>query len=223
VGQFSQHDPGTSVPAPGFVPPGSRWRPRLARALAGIVLLVVGTLGFLSARWVDALTGRGKASTRTVIVAIQQLARLEGAEYHMERVVDLKDKQTRLFGLIEAEDAVLVVAAGSVIAGTDLAGLTEDDVVLDAERTKVTVTLPRSRILVSRLDNERTYVYERRTDFLAERKEGLEAKAREEAERTLVQAATTAGLLDQSDASIRRTVESLLRSLGFEQVAVTLR
>ncbi len=187
------------------------------------VLATAGTAGFFTARWVDAFTGKERPSSRTVVVAIQQLARLEGAEYHMERVIDLKDTQKRLFGLLEAEDAVLMVASGSVIAGTDLAPLADGDVETNADRTQVKVTLPRSRVLVSRLDNERTYVYERRTDLLAERKEGLEAKAREEAERTLVEAATKAELLERSDASIRRTVESLLRSLGFQEIEVELR
>jgi hypothetical protein len=213
--------------SPAAIPAGqSRWRRWRARLIIGavvVVLGIMGTLGFMTARWVDSLTGKDRPSSRTVIVAIQQLARLEGAEYHMERVVDLKDKQTRFFGLIETEDAVLMVAAGSVIAGTDLNALAEDAVDMNADRTSVSVSLPRSRVLVSRLDNERTYVYERRTDLLAERKEGLEARAREEAERTLVQAATEAGLLERSDASIRRTVESLLRSLGFDEVQVELR
>lgn len=204
---------------------GAVWKRRIV--VTGWVLAFGATLaaGFYLARVAERL-GFGAAAApggRSVVVAVRDLARLEGAEYHMERVIDLKDKQQRLFGLIEAEDAVLLVAAGSVIAGVDLGQVTGEDVETGGEPGSVTVTLPRSRILTSRLDNERTYVYDRQTDLLADRSEELEARARKHAEETLVRAAVDAGLLDRSDRSVRRTVESLLRSLGFEEVRVELR
>jgi hypothetical protein len=43
----------------------------------------------------------GVRPTPNVLVAVKDLARLESASFHMERVIDLTDKQSRLFGLIE--------------------------------------------------------------------------------------------------------------------------
>jgi hypothetical protein len=158
--------------------------------------------------------------TPNVVRAIRDLSRLEGAQYHMERVIDLTEKQTRFFGLIEAEDAILLVASGDVIAGIDLAELGDDDVVVDAERKSVRIKLPPPKILTSRLDNERTYVHTRKTDALAQRKESLETRARKEAENSIVEAATQAGILERARQSNKRTVESLVRSLGFDHVSV---
>src|SRR5262245_36249699 len=45
-----------------------------------------------------------------VLVAVRDLARLESAQFHMERVIDLSEKQSHLFGLVESEDAILLVA-----------------------------------------------------------------------------------------------------------------
>ncbi len=39
--------------------------------------------------------------TPSVITAVRDLARLETAEVHVEKVVDLTDRQSRFFGLIE--------------------------------------------------------------------------------------------------------------------------
>jgi hypothetical protein len=55
---------------------------------------------------------------------------------------------------------------------------------------------------------------------LAERKESLETRARQAAEQTLRAAAEDAGILERAEQSVARTVKSLVRSLGFEEVHV---
>ena len=161
--------------------------------------------------------------TPSVLRAIRDLSRLESAEYHMERVVDLSEKQSRFFGLIQAEDAILLVASGDVIAGVDLSKLGEADVVVDAEKKRARIVLPPPEILSSRLDNERTYVHTRKTDVLASRKESLESRARQEAERSIVDAAKEAGILERAKQNARRTVEMLVRALGYAEVEVEFR
>ena len=161
--------------------------------------------------------------TPAVLRAIRDLSRLESAEYHMERVVDLSEKQSRFFGLIQAEDAILLVASGDVVAGVDLSKIGEADVVIDAEKKRARIILPPPEILSSRLDNERTYVHTRKTDVLASRKESLESRAREEAERSIVDAAKEAGILDRAKQNARRTVEGLVRALGYGEVEVDFR
>ena len=46
------------------------------------------------------------------ITAVRDLARLQTAQYHMERVVDVKQDQRILKGLIEAQDAILLDTTG---------------------------------------------------------------------------------------------------------------
>lgn len=158
-----------------------------------------------------------------VITQVRELSRLEGVSYHVERVVDLKDQQQTLFGLVKAQDAILLVASGDVVAGVDLGQLTEGDVVVSPDRTSVAVHLPPAEVFSARLDAERTYVHTRTTDLLAKRKESLETDARKAAEQTLQRAAEDAGILKRAEESVGRTVRSLVRSLGFAKVEVDFR
>lgn len=161
--------------------------------------------------------------TPVVITALRDVARLEGAVFHVERVVDLQEKQSKLAGLIQAKDAILLVAAGDVTAGVDLAGLVETDVHTTGPAGKVTITLPRAEIFSQRLDSERTYVHSRSTDVLATRRENLETRARQEAERSLAAAAVEGGILVRAEKNVRLAVSALVRSLGFAEVEVRFR
>jgi hypothetical protein len=93
-------------------------------------------------------------------------------------------------------------------------------VVVDSERKRATIRLPQPKVLSARIDNERTYVHTRRTDTLASRKESLETRARKEAEKSIVEAAQQAGIIERARANTRRTVETLVRSLGYTEVEV---
>lgn len=163
----------------------------------------------------------------SVLLSVRELARLETAAFHMERVVDLRDKQTHLFGLVQAEDALLLVAAGDVIAGVDLSALRPEDVTLTHEdepgaRT-ATLVLPAPTVLVTRLDSGRTYVHSRSTDLFAKRAESLEGRARQEAERSIKAGAEEAGILDKAAKNAERTVSALVKSLGYSEVHITFR
>lgn len=158
-----------------------------------------------------------------VITQVRELSRLEGVSFHVERVVDLKDKQQSMFGLVESEDAILLVASGDVVAGVDLGRLTPEDVVVSPDRRSVTIKLPHAEIFSARLDNDRTFVHTRKTDLLAKRKETLETEARQAAEKTLRAAAEEGGVLKRADESVARTVRALVKSLGFETVKVDFR
>ena len=188
-------------------------------ALATLGLGVV--LGLYGPRWFG---GPKKPEPRPdVISEVRELSRLEGVSYHVERVVDLKDKQESLFGLVTAQDAILLVASGDVTAGVDLAELKPDDVTVSADRRSVTIRLPPAQVFSARLDNDRTYVHTRQTDLLATRKESLETEARRAAEQTLKAAAEDAGIIKRAQESVGRTVQVLVRSLGFETVRVDFR
>src|SRR3954454_7510000 len=101
--------------------------------------------------------------TPNVLVAVKDLARLESASFHMERVIDLSDKQSHLFGLVQSEDAILLVAVADVSAGVDLQQLKADDIELDAPEKSVTITLPAPEVFHAELDNSKTYVHKRHT------------------------------------------------------------
>ena len=161
--------------------------------------------------------------TPDVLVAVRDLARLESASFHMERVIDLSDKQSKLWGMLNTEDAILLVAVAEVTGGVDLQKLAAADVVVDPVARSARINLPAPEVLHAALDNDKTYVHSRKTGTLAERRDNLETRARQEAERTLVESARQAGLLKRSGDNAKRTVEALVHSLGYDRVEVTVR
>ncbi|MCC6876667.1 MAG: DUF4230 domain-containing protein [Sandaracinaceae bacterium] len=192
-------------------------------SLVILLVLAIGLGAAIAIVAIRAASGDGSLrvrSTPSVVTAVRDLARLETTSYHVERVIELSDRQRHVFGLVEAEDAILLVASGDIVAGVDLSELGEDDVSTDASTGALVLTLPRARILTTRLDNDHTYVHSRRTDLLARRRETLETEARREAERTLERAALESGILERAERNAGRTVESLIRSLGHERVTV---
>lgn len=161
--------------------------------------------------------------TPNVLVAVKDLARLESASFHMERVIDLSDKQSHLFGLVQSEDAILLVAVADVSAGVDLQQLKAEDIVAEPAEKRVTITLPPPDVFHAELDNSKTYVHTRRTGALAARKENLETRARQEAEHSLIEAALQAGLLNRASKNAERAVEGLVRGLGYDHVDIKVR
>jgi hypothetical protein len=201
-------------------------RPGRSPLVSFFLLALVGALGlFIGRGTLDAPAEPPKdvivvAPSPNVVVALRELARLEGMIVHIERVIDLRERQSVLFDLLGAEDAILLVAGGEVTAGVDLRALTERAVEADLEAKRARITLPRASIFSRRIDNDRTYVHTRSTDLFARRREDLETRARQEAERMLERAALEAGILEKAEASVQRTVEGLLASLGFEEIEV---
>ncbi|MFO0630354.1 MAG: DUF4230 domain-containing protein [Polyangiales bacterium] len=162
-------------------------------------------------------------ATPDVLRAVQDLARLETVAFHMERVVDLRETQSHAWGLVEAQDAILLVAVGEVVAGVDLAALRPDDVRHDVAAGRVALTLPRATVFAARLDTGRTYVYRRDTDVLARRQEHLETLARQEAERSIEAAARSQGILAAAERNAARTLTGLLHAMAIRDVQITWR
>jgi HSP20 family molecular chaperone IbpA len=219
--------PPTAVP-PTAAPPAARSRaggclPLVGMLGVGALVLVTAVVGVVGGRFMAApappLTTVVNAGP-PVIVAVRSLARLETAEFHMERVIDLRQKQEHLMGLVDSQDAILLVAAARVSAGIDLQGVNDDAIDLDQETKSVTIRLPAPEVFDAALDEERTYVHSRSTDLLAERSEQLETEARQAAARRLQEAAVEAGLLRIARDNAKSTVTSLLHSLGFEHVEI---
>src|SRR5215471_12066705 len=89
--------------------------------LLGLVLIGAAIVGYFTLAHGPSNTPRAVVRpTGTVLMAVRDLARLETNELHMEKVVDLTDKQSRFFGMLDSTDAILLVAAGDVTVGIDL-------------------------------------------------------------------------------------------------------
>lgn len=155
-----------------------------------------------------------------VITGINAFGRLETIQYTMRDIVRIEDEPA---GLLErlSRDRLMLIAEGEVVAGFDLAKVTEEDIIVTG--TSVLIILPPPEILYSRIDNERTFVYERETGLLRRPDPDLETAARRLAEGQLVNWALEREILDKAEGNGVLYLENFLRSLGFTQVRLEVR
>jgi hypothetical protein len=193
--------------------------PTLMRVLVGAAFVGCMAAAFFVGRFQEA-DGKGVEvrGTPGVVIAIRDVAKLEATSFHIEKVVEANDQQSHLWGMVEAKDALLLVAVGDVVAGVDLAKVRDEDVRIDNAKHSVHVRLPAPEVISSTLDERATHVYSRSTDVLAERNEQLEGEARRRAEQQMRKMAIDQGILERARASADRTLRALLRSLGFADV-----
>ncbi len=153
----------------------------------------------------------------TIIHEIQSLARLETIHYSVEKVITAETGQGP-FGFLFG-DRLLLVAHGSVIAGIDLAEITESDISMEKNGI-VTLRLPPPEVFIASLDNEKTYVYDRDIGFLRRGDVELESAARLAAEKEILEAALSDGILEQAQVNAEGYLFRLLGSLGFSNVSI---
>jgi hypothetical protein len=150
-----------------------------------------------------------------VLEEINSLARLETASYSFQDVLQIERNQDSLFGLFG--ESLLFVAYGDVIAGVDLSKLGPEDVQI-VSPSKLMIRLPEAELLVTDLDNERSYVANRDIGMLAKGNPELETLIRQEAEARMTEAALANGLLEKADEEARNALRDLLTDLGFAEI-----
>ncbi len=158
-------------------------------------------------------------SKTTVIKQIRGLNKLETASFTIEKVIDGGTSgnqfQQLLFG-----DRILLIAHGEVIAGVDLSKLKNSDVIVEGNTVKL--ILPKPEILVTRLDNDQTRVYDRSTGLLNRGDKDLESKARETAEQQIKGAACTGNILNIAAENARKQLTALFKAAGFTTVIIDI-
>lgn len=153
-----------------------------------------------------------------VITHVKDLGRLEAVEFTMQTVVDLENEPTNLWERVVGSDKLMLIAEGEVVAGFDLAEVTAEDITVSGQ--SVEIVLPAPEILYSRIDNERTQVYERETGLFVKPDPSLEGRARQLAEEALVDWAIERDIFDKAEQTGKLRLENLLRSLGFTEIEI---
>jgi hypothetical protein len=153
----------------------------------------------------------------TIVLQVRSLARLETAQYTIEKVITAETGQGALAPLFG--DRLLFVAHGQVIAGVDLSRVRESDVRVSPDG-RVTMILPAAEVFVATLDNDKSYVYDRQTGLLTHGDINLETQARQVAEAEIEKAALEDGILNLAQTNAEMFVERLLRSLRFSEVVI---
>ncbi len=158
-------------------------------------------------------------SHSSVVTKIQNLNKLETAQYTFEKIIDA-GYQGNFFQNILYGDRILLIAHADVVAGFDMSLMKDEDV--QVQGNTLTLNLPAPEILHSILDNSKTKVYDRRTGFLANSDKDLESQARAQAEAAIRADACTAGILDTASVNAKNQLELLFRTAGFETVTVNI-
>jgi hypothetical protein len=185
----------------------------------GASVVGLGLWGIQRGKPVAASLGVEVKPTHDVLVAIQDIAKLEVTEVQVEKVVDLSDKQ-KILGWVETEDQMLLVAAGPAVVGIDLEKLGPEDARYDEETRTVTLRLRPPQVLNARLDHDNTYVYKRETGWLAKRNEQLESRARKEAVAAVERAANAPDVMARAKKQAERQLTMLLTHAGAKKVVV---
>jgi hypothetical protein len=162
-------------------------------------------------------TTRIDTSATAVVEKIRQLSRLESVNYTVDKIVEASKEAPGIPNFL-AGDRMLFIAHGDVIAGVDLTQLGKNDVQVNGDSAQV--RLPAAQILVTRIDNARSRVYQRTTGLLVPADPNLESQVRQAAEEQIKQAAIDDKILDKARDNARVTVTGLLYALGFKKVDV---
>lgn len=149
------------------------------------------------------------------------MGRLETAQYVMQVIIDLEREPSTLWQQAFGTDKLLLIAEGQVVAGFDLTKVKASDIVV--QDTSVSLTLPPPEILYYGVDEDKTYVYERKTGFLVRPDETLETEARRLAQEELVNWALKHEAYEKAGEFGVLYLESFLRALGFTDIKIEVR
>jgi hypothetical protein len=165
-----------------------------------------------------------QVDVRTIVVQqVREASELSTAVFTMEAVVPAESDRT-LAGYVIGKTNLLYIAYGEVRAGLDLSALQPADVqVLPTAAPTLQITLPPPQILDSKIDVNRSSVYDYNRGFLSlgpDRAPQLQVMAQQVALDKIEQAACEQGILQTANDRARLVVSQLLNHAGYSQVVV---
>ena len=158
--------------------------------------------------------------TRPILMEkLQSLRELHTAISSCQVIVTATQEKTML-GLGVGETKLLYVAVGVVRAGVDFSQLDENSISIQGKSAKV--TLPAADILDSKIDVEKSFVYDVRQSTLGPRGFDLQGEAEKQALREVEEAAMGCGVLELAQEQAALTIKSLLELVGYDVVEVNV-
>lgn len=151
-----------------------------------------------------------------LVTQIRKLSRLETASMRVMHVSTLNQS----YGVIPdsvAGDKITFMAVGDVIAGIDLSQVTRENVNVDRDGV-LTLQLPPSSILITRVDNQQSRVLHRETGLLRKADIDMETRVRAHAENAIRDEALKKGILDMATDNAEEKLAEFLNAVGFEKV-----
>ncbi|HEY9819880.1 MAG TPA: DUF4230 domain-containing protein [Candidatus Sericytochromatia bacterium] len=162
-----------------------------------------------------------EVDVRTIIVRqVSGASELTTAVFTMESVVPTR-QDMKLANYTVGSTTLLYIAYGEVRAGVDLKDLKADNVQIVNDT--IQLQLPPPRILDSKIDVNRSSVYDYNRGFLGlgpDVAPQLQTIAQRETLKKIVSAACSQGVLKQANERAELVVEKLLNTAGYKQVQV---
>ena len=161
----------------------------------------------------------GQEQEAAVIQQIRTLNRWETSSYTIQQIID-NGTQGNVFQQFLFGNRILLVAQGTVVAGFDLANLSNNSI--HANGKNITVKLPAPEILSTTLNESQTKVYDRQKGFLVPENNNLEADARLSAVNKIRGAACSDGILTTASDNAKKQLTTMMQALGFTTITITI-
>jgi hypothetical protein len=225
--------PGERPTVPGWRPPRPRLPLRLVAAVVVLLALLLGLSRLTDLRLWPSLPNPFASrevdrSQPVLLKAIVDLSVYKAASGNFQVLVDLEESSPGVPLAVKGQ-RTLFVAAGSVDAEVDFSTIGEGAIRVSDDGRSVQVTLPRARLTKARIEPDNSYVFSRERGLLDRLGSVLsdnptsERRLYQLAEDRLEAAATRSGLVEQAERNTRAMLQSMLRSLGYQDVTVTFR
>jgi hypothetical protein len=164
-------------------------------------------------------------SEPVILKSITQLSRYEAASGSFEVVVDIT-KRTSLIPSFLAGSETLFVGQGSDIAYVDFSQLKNQAIKVNADRTDVTVTLPKAQLEPAVLNPSQSYVYAEQQGLFNRVGNFFSGNPNSQqqvyilAQQKIQTAAKQSPLLVEAQKNTAGMLDGMLTSLGFAHVTV---
>ena len=165
-------------------------------------------------------------SQPVILKSITQLSRYEAASGSFEVVVDLT-KRAGLLPSFLAGSETLFIGQGTDIAFVDFSQLKSQAITVNANRTAVTVTLPKAQLEPAVLNVSQSYVYAQQQGLFNRVGNFFSGNPNSQqqvyivAQQKIQAAARQSPLLAQAQKNTQAMLDGMLTSLGFQHVTVT--
>lgn len=152
---------------------------------------------------------------------IQALANITTTRFNY---ADIIASQAQMPAALEAlyGESLVMVAVGHIEAGIDLRGFSRENITVDREQNRITVTLPAPQITNCFLDVGDSYVVQRSTGVFARPAPDLDDRSQEYALAQFRQEALEDGLLTEAATEAQVVLSNFLQTLSGVEVTVEI-
>ena len=198
----------------------------VAAAAAGVLIVVLSAVHLLPQLrnpFAETTTVR---SEPVILQSITDLSRYEAASGSFEVVVDLTRRASLLPSFLEGSET-LFIGEGTDVAFVDFSGLKSQAIQVSADRTSVTVTLPKAQLEPAALNVSLSYVYAQQQGLFNRIGNFFSGNPNNQqqvyilAQQKIQTAALQSPLLTEAQKNTEGMLDGMLSSLGFQHITVT--